>query len=135
MQTSRWESPSQTRSKATLSNPFCERRSGAPSVGCGPVKRDRGAHMQPTLEMLSIGQVKENPHNSRTHPKKQIRKLAKNMKVFGFTNPLLVDENDILIAGHGRLAAAKLIGLSEVPVFRVCGLSEAMKRALLMSDN
>jgi len=91
--------------------------------------------MQPTVEMLPVGQVKENPNNSRTHPKKQIRKLAKNIQLFGFTNPLLVDEKSVLLAGHGRLAAAKSIGLATVPVLRICGLSEARKRALLFSDN
>src|SRR5829696_10147751 len=59
------------------------------------------------------------------HPKKQIRKLAKNIQLFGFTNPLLVDEKSVLLAGHGRLAAAKSIGLATVPVLRICGLSEA----------
>ena len=91
--------------------------------------------MQPTVEMLPVGQVKENPNNSRTHPKKQIRKLAKNIQLFGFTNPLLVDEKSVLLAGHARLAAAKSIGLATVPVLRICGLSEARKTALLFSDN
>ena len=91
--------------------------------------------MQPTVEMLPVGRVKENPNNSRTHPQKQIKRLAKNIQLLGFSNPILVDENDVLLAGHGRLAAAKSIGLATVPVLRICGLSEARKRALLFSDN
>src|SRR5215203_4197156 len=86
-----------------------------------------GVQMQPTIEMLPVGRVKENPNNSRTHPKKQIKRLAENIQLLGFTNPILVDENDVLLAGHGRLAAAKSIGLATVPVLRICGLSEAEK--------
>ena len=70
------------------------------------------------------------PRNARTHSKKQIRQIADSIVAFGFTVPLLADESLMILAGHGRLEAAKLVGLSEVPVIVLEGLSEAKKRAL-----
>lgn len=75
------------------------------------------------------------PGNARTHSKKQIRQIAKSIEAFGFSNPLLIDENDQLIAGHGRLAAANSLGLDRVPVIRLSGLSEPQKRGLMLADN
>src|ERR1051325_4005620 len=85
--------------------------------------------------MKSISQIKPNPRNARTHSNKQIHQIAASIKEFGFGNPLLIDENDTVIAGHGRLAAAQQLGLGEVPVITLAGLSEAKKRALAIADN
>ena len=88
-----------------------------------------------TIRWVSPQALKPNPRNARTHSKKQIRQIADSIVAFGFTVPLLVDESHMILAGHGRLEAAKLLGLSEVPVIVLEGLSEAKKRALLLADN
>jgi hypothetical protein len=88
-----------------------------------------------SVQSLSISRVKPNSRNSRTHSAKQIRQIANSILGFGFTNPLLVDEHGELIAGHGRYQAAKLLGLTTVPVIIVAGLSRAKRRALAIADN
>ena len=75
------------------------------------------------------------PRNARTHPKRQIEQIVQSIRAFGFTNPVLVDEAGNLIAGHGRLRAAKELGLAEVPVIELTGLSEPQKKALRLADN
>jgi len=87
------------------------------------------------IKLLPIGEIKPNPRNARTHSKKQIRQIADSISAFGFLVPVLVDETSTTIGGHGRIEAAKLLGLERVPVIRVKGLSEAQKRALLLADN
>ncbi len=87
------------------------------------------------IQLVPIDKLKTNPRNARTHSKKQIRQIADSIGVYGFTMPLLIDETDTVITGHGRLAAAKVRGLSKVPVIVLKGLSEARKRALLLADN
>src|SRR3974390_1676890 len=86
-------------------------------------------------EAVVISQIKPNSRNVRTHSAQQIRQIANSIVAFGFTNPLLVSEDLELIAGHGRYEAAKLLGLSEVPVIVISGLSPARKRALAIADN
>ena len=88
-----------------------------------------------TFEVRPIGHIKVNPRNARTHSKKQIAQIANSMKEFGNVNPILIDENLIVIAGHGRLAAAKSVGMTDVPTIMIRGLSEAKKRALMLADN
>lgn len=73
--------------------------------------------------------------NARTHPKSQVAQLVQSIQAFGFTNPILVDEHGGIIAGHGRLLAAKQISLAEVPTIALPHLSEAQKRALRLADN
>lgn len=75
------------------------------------------------------------PRNARTHPKRQIAQIVASIRAFGFTNPVLVDPGGIIIAGHGRLKAARELGLSEVPVIELDGLSESEKKALRLADN
>ena len=89
----------------------------------------------PSIEMLPPAQLKPYPRNARTHSKKQIRQLTASIERFGFTNPVLVDEGDQIIAGHGRVAAAVRIGLARVPVLRISHLSEVDKRAYILADN
>ena len=87
------------------------------------------------IELVSINDLQPYPRNARTHSKKQIRQIADSIRRFGFVNPPLVDDNNQIIAGHGRVEAAKLLGLTEVPILRVSHLSEADKRAYILADN
>jgi DNA modification methylase len=82
-----------------------------------------------------IDALKAWDRNARTHSDRQLRQLAASMREFGFIEPLLIDEKNQIIAGHGRLAAAKLIGLSEVPTLVAANLTEAQKRALVIAHN
>lgn len=75
------------------------------------------------------------PRNARTHSKRQVEQIVQSIRAFGFTNPILTDPDGNLIAGHGRLRAAKEMGLEEVPVITLSGLSEAQKKALRLADN
>jgi ParB/Sulfiredoxin domain len=85
--------------------------------------------------MVAIEDLKSNPHNARTHSKRQIKLISGSLKTFGFLNPLLIDETGMVIAGHGRLAAAKRLGMSEVPALRIEHLSDDEKRAYVLADN
>jgi DNA modification methylase len=87
------------------------------------------------LQWIAVEAIKPNPCNARTHAKKQIRQIADSITAFGFLVPILVDEGDMIIAGEGRYKAAVLLGLRQVPVIRVEGLSEAKRRALALADN
>lgn len=73
--------------------------------------------------------------NCRTHSEEQITQIASSIKEFGFTNPVLIDEDDGIIAGHGRIMAAKKLGMDEVPTITITGLTEAQKKAYVIADN
>src|SRR5258707_15645049 len=73
--------------------------------------------------------------NARTHSDEQIAQIAASIREFGFTNPILVDGRDGIIAGHGRLLAARKLKLAEVPVIVLDHLSETRKRAYIIADN
>jgi DNA modification methylase len=73
--------------------------------------------------------------NSRTHSDAQVAQIAASIREFGFTNPVLVDEANNLIAGHGRVMAARKLGMSEVPAVLVTGLDDRKRRALIIADN
>jgi DNA modification methylase len=79
--------------------------------------------------------LRPDPRNARTHPKRQIEQITASMKAFGFANPILIDEELVIIAGHGRLMAAKALGLAEAPTITLVGLSDGQKRALRLADN
>ncbi len=83
----------------------------------------------------SISQLRPHPRNARRHSKKQIRQIADSIERFGFTNPVLVSDDGEIIAGHGRVAAAKLLGMSCVPTLALSHLSEAERRAYVLADN
>lgn len=82
-----------------------------------------------------ISDIKPYANNARTHSKAQIGQLVKSIKEFGYTNPVLIDEDMNLIAGHGRLEAAQICGMTTIPAMVVSGLTEAQKRALIIADN
>lgn len=73
--------------------------------------------------------------NSRTHSDEQITQIMASIEEFGFTNPILIDEDSVIIAGHGRLLAAQRLGLEAVPIIRLSGLSHVQRRALVIADN
>lgn len=73
--------------------------------------------------------------NSRTHNDEQVAQIVASIKEFGFTNPILIGADDVIIAGHGRLLAAQRMGLKEVPVVRLPHLTETQRRALVIADN
>ena len=84
---------------------------------------------------LPPGSLKPYDRNARTHSPKQIAQIAASIKAFGFNNPVLVDKDNVIIAGHGRVEAAKQLGLETVPVLRLEHLSEEQKRAYILADN
>lgn len=74
-------------------------------------------------------------NNSRTHSEEQVNQICASINEFGFTNPLLIDEKDNIIAGHGRLLASKKLKMEEVPCIVLSGLTEAQKKAYIIADN
>lgn len=74
-------------------------------------------------------------NNARTHSEEQVNQIASSIKEFGFNNPILVDEQGGVIAGHGRLKAAKKLGLKVVPTIELSGLSDPQKKAFILADN
>ncbi len=89
----------------------------------------------PQIEQLSVAALRPYPRNARTHSKKQVRQIAESIKRFGFTNPILIDGEGIILAGHGRVEAAKLLGLSTLPCLRIDHMSADEKRAYVLADN
>jgi len=87
------------------------------------------------IEYRSIASLRLNPANARLHDARQIRQIAKSIEVFGFNVPVLIDARGQLIAGHGRVMAARLLGMTEVPTISLEHLSEAQIRAYMIADN
>jgi DNA modification methylase len=92
-------------------------------------------HTQSQIELRDPKSLRPYAGNARTHSPKQVRQIADSIRCFGFVNPVLIDAEGEVIAGHGRLAAAQLLGLAEVPVLPVTHLSPAEKRAYIIADN
>ena len=90
-------------------------------------------HMQ--IETISLSDIKPYEKNAKTHPKKQLELLAENIKRFGFTTPCLIDKDNNLIAGHGRLEAVKLLEWKDVPCVRMENLTDDEVKALRLADN
>ncbi len=89
----------------------------------------------PEVKMTRTSLLRPSLHNARTHSKKQIRQIADSIDAFGFVAPIQIGRDRTVIAGHGRLAAAKLLGVREVPVIEVAHLSPTEIRALMLADN
>ena len=87
------------------------------------------------IEMIAIRDLKSWARNARTHSRKQVRQIADSIETFGFTNPVLIDEQRTILAGHGRVVAAELLGMTEVPCLHLDHMSEAEKRAYVLADN
>jgi len=88
-----------------------------------------------TIETRPVDRLIPYVRNARTHSEDQVAQIAASIAEFGFTNPILIGADDVVIAGHGRLLAAKLLGLTEVPVIVLDHLSDAQRRALVIADN
>lgn len=106
------------------------------------VDRDRGSprlqaapEASARIEWVPAQTLRCNPRNARAHSKKQIRQIAESIRKFGFLNPLIVDDAGLVLAGHGRIEAARLIGMAMVPVLRFAHLGPTQKRAYVLADN
>lgn len=87
------------------------------------------------IERLPISALVPYARNSRTHSDEQLAQIAASMREFGFTNPVLIDEQGGIVAGHGRVMAAQRLGMAHVPCLRLAGLTEAQRRAYVIADN
>src|SRR3970040_1327174 len=87
------------------------------------------------VQLWPIGRLVPYARNPRTHSEEQVLQIAASIAEFGFTNPILVDSKAGILAGHGRLLAARKLGLTEVPVIVLDHLSETQKRAFIIADN
>lgn len=88
-----------------------------------------------SVEMRHVDALRPYENNARLHSRKQLAKLAKSIEAFGFTNPILTAEDGTVLCGHGRLEAAKLLGMASVPTIQLSNMSEAQKRAYILADN
>lgn len=87
------------------------------------------------IEYLEVGTLTPWEKNARTHSPKQLRQLAQSITTFGFTNPILIDRKNAILAGHGRVEAAKSLGIDQVPCVRLEHMTPAQKRAYVIADN
>ena len=87
------------------------------------------------IELLLVSSLIPYARNSRTHSDEQVTQIAASIREFGFTNPVLIDSNGTIIAGHGRVIAAKKVGLAEVPCLRLHHLNPSQIRAYVIADN
>jgi DNA modification methylase len=92
-------------------------------------------HRQLTITYQSVETLKESTHNSRKHSPRQIRQIANSINRFGFLNPVLVDHTGTLVAGHARVAAARVLGMTRIPTVPLEGLTEAEILAFIIADN
>jgi ParB-like chromosome segregation protein Spo0J len=89
----------------------------------------------PAIEHVSVLSLKPYPRNARRHSRAQIKQIAASIERFGFNNPVLVADDGGIIAGHGRVAAAQLLGIETVPAVRLSHLTEVERRAYVIADN
>jgi hypothetical protein len=87
------------------------------------------------IEYIPIARLQDNPLNPRSHPARQVKALARSIRQFGFVAPVLIDADNMLVAGHGRVEAARSEGMDTVPAVRIEHLTPAEQRALMIADN
>jgi ParB-like chromosome segregation protein Spo0J len=87
------------------------------------------------VSSMAVSALTPYDRNPRTHSKKQLRQIAESIRTFGWTNPIVIDGNGVVLAGHGRLAAAKSLGIERVPIICIGDMTEAQKRAYILADN
>jgi DNA modification methylase len=92
-------------------------------------------HRSLAIEMIDLSTLRPYRGNARCHSRAQIKQIAKSIETFGFTNPILVSDDLEILAGHGRVAAAQLIGMVQVPIVRLSDLSPAERKAYVLADN
>ena len=97
--------------------------------GLDRTKRQLAVNYRPVAALIPYAR------NARTHSEEQVAQIAASIREFGWTNPILVDGDNGIIAGHGRLLAARKLGMTTVPVIELAGMSEAEKRAYILADN
>jgi DNA modification methylase len=95
----------------------------------------RASKLADKIELWPIERLRPYEKNARTHSQEQVDQLVKSIEEFGFTNPILVDSGDGILAGHGRLMAAKVAGMRQVPVVVLDYLDEDQRRAYILADN
>jgi hypothetical protein len=91
--------------------------------------------MPPGVPLVPVGELRPHPDNPRTHDEAQVAKLAAAIRAVGWTNPIIADDEGMVLAGHGRLAAARMLGLDAVPVLMFSDLSQAARSLILVGDN
>lgn len=87
------------------------------------------------IELLETNKIKEYENNAKLHPEKQIKQIAESIEKFGFNDPVAIDQNYVIIEGHGRLKAAKLLKLKKIPVLKLNHLTESQKKAYILAHN
>jgi len=87
------------------------------------------------IEYINTNKLIPYINNSRTHSEFQVKQIAASISEFGFTNPVLIDENETIIAGHGRVMAAELLSLDQIPTIKLKGLTKAQVKAYVIADN
>lgn len=87
------------------------------------------------IEYLTVGSLKPYEKNAKKHPAEQVEHIANSIREFGFRQPLVIDKDNVLVIGHGRLLAAKKLGLDTVPCVRADDLTEEQIKALRLADN
>ncbi len=85
--------------------------------------------------VMPVAGLRPYSQNARTHSRRQIRQIADSIQKFGFTNPVLISDEDEIIAGHGRVEAARLLGIASVPTLRLSHLDATQRRAYVIADN
>ncbi len=88
-----------------------------------------------SVEYIPLGDLKPYGRNARTHSRKQVRQIADSIRAFGFTNPILIDSHNMILAGHGRVEAAALMAMATVPCVRIETMTPEQKRAYVLADN
>ena len=96
---------------------------------------ERHGFDEPKVVFPRLGDLKLNPRNARVHPEAQIGQIARSIERFGFNNPVLVDGQNNVLAGEGRVKAARQLGLQRIPVLKIEHLNAAEKRAFVLADN
>src|SRR5438067_1618245 len=108
----------------------------APSTSLEHHDSRNGPTPKPTaVEPMAVARLRPYGGNARTHSKKQIRQIADSIRKFGFTNPVLIGDDSEIIAGHGRVEAARFLGMESVPAIRLSHLDAAQRRAYVIADN
>jgi hypothetical protein len=104
-------------------------------AGTGRTQKSRHTALRSVVAYLPLGSIVADPSNPRLHTSAQIDAIARSIEAFGFNAPILLDKANRIVAGHGRLEAAKRLGLTEVPAIRLEHLSEHQAKAYMLADN
>ena len=122
-------------SDSTQSSPDLSKNKHAPGFVYGEVDLANKQGDLLSVAYRRISDLRPYKGNARTHSNIQIRKIAESIRTFGFTNPVLINASDMIVAGHGRVDAAKLLGHEQVPTIRLDNLTPDQIRAYVLADN